>query len=104
MDYKIIWSPQAEISFELIIDYLTIEWTNKEIENLILQTQSKIALIAKSPYLFRSSEKENIHEVLITKHNLLLYQISETNKKVELLAFLIPVKTPKRSLINKIIA
>lgn len=96
MAYKIIWSPQAEITFDAIIDYLITEWSNKEIENLIISTQSKIALIAKNPYLFKGSEKENIHEVLITKHNLLLYQVSDNENKIELLAFFDTRQNPKK--------
>ena len=40
--------------------------------------------------------KQNIHEVLITKHNLLLYQINETELKVELLAFFDTRQHPKK--------
>ena len=98
MAYKVIWSMQAEITFENVIDYLAEYWTNKQIENLIIRTDELIHLISKNPFLFRGSEKQNVHEVLVTKHNLLLYQINNTEKKVELLAFFDTRQNPKKKL------
>jgi plasmid stabilization system protein ParE len=96
MAYKVIWSPQAEITFENVITFLSENWTNKQIENLLARTNKLINLISKNPFLFKGSEKQNIHEVLITKHNLLLYQINETELKVELLAFFDTRHHPKK--------
>jgi plasmid stabilization system protein ParE len=96
MAYKVIWSPQAELTFENVITYLTENWTNKQIENLLVRTNKLINLISKNPFLFKGSVKQNMHEVLITKHNLLLYQINETELKVELLAFFDTRQHPKK--------
>lgn len=87
MAFKIIWSPEAEKTFDDIINYLEKNWSEKEIRKLISTTERIVLLLEQNPYLFRGSEKESIYEVLIGKHNLLLYQISETHKKVELLSF-----------------
>ena len=38
MAYKVIWSPQAELTFENVITYLTENWTIKQVENLITRT------------------------------------------------------------------
>jgi plasmid stabilization system protein ParE len=96
MAYKIIWSPQAELTFENVINYLSENWTIKQVENLLSRTNKLIGLISKNPFLFRGSEKQKIHEVLVTKHNLLLYQINETELKVELLAFFDTRQNPKK--------
>jgi plasmid stabilization system protein ParE len=85
MAYKIIWLPKAEKRFGEIIKYLEQEWTPKEIERLIIKTNTVIAILSISPAVFRKSPSKNIHEVLVTKHNLLLYRIK--GKKVELLTF-----------------
>jgi hypothetical protein len=59
-------------------------------------------LISKNPFLFRRSEKQNLHEVLVTKHNLLLYQINEPNQKIEFLAFFDTRQHPKKKIkLNK---
>lgn len=98
MAYKIIWSPKAEKTFEGVIEYLQRKWTNKQIQYFVERTDKTVRLLAINPYMFRGSEKENLHEVLITKHNLLLYQISSKEKKVELLSFFDTRQNPKNKL------
>lgn len=95
MAFKIIWSPEAEKTFEEIIHYLEINWSEKEIKKLITSTEKTIFLLQQNPFLFRGSEKENIYEALIGKQNLLLYQIIENSKKVELLSFWDARQNPK---------
>ncbi|MFM2223981.1 MAG: hypothetical protein RJA07_183 [Bacteroidota bacterium] len=87
MAYKIVWTPLATETFDHVIDYLENRWTKKEIENFITRTEHIISILKINPYAFRKSLKANIHEVLITKHNLLLYQINTTKNIVELLTF-----------------
>lgn len=74
MAKEIRWSDEAEISFDNIVNYLQIKWTDKEIEKFVTATHKTIRLIAENPNLFRSSNIENLREALITKHNLLLYK------------------------------
>ena len=96
MAYKIIWSPKAEETFEKVIEYLKENWTDKQIKNFVSETERVINLIAKNPYLFRASEKESIFEAIITKHNLLLYQLNDETKEVELLAVFDTRQHPKK--------
>jgi plasmid stabilization system protein ParE len=85
MAFEIIWLPRAEQRFDEIIDYLEREWTAKEIKTLIAKTNTVLAILSVSPTTFRKSPHKKIHEVLVTKHNLLLYRVK--GKKVELLTF-----------------
>lgn len=96
MAYKIIWSPKAINSFENVIEYLDKHWTLKEVINFVKHSEKTIQIISQNPYLFRRSEKQNIHEVLVTKHNLLLYQVIGKIKKVELLVFFDTRQHPKK--------
>lgn len=96
MVYKVIWSPEAEKTFEDVISYLEVNWSKKEIRNFILKTESIISILTINPYLFRGSDKVSIYEVLIGKQNLLLYQINESKKRVELLNFWDTRQNPKR--------
>lgn len=95
MAFKIIWSPEAEKTFEEIINYLEINWSEKEIRKFVSETEKIIFLLQQNPFLFRGSEKENVYEALIGKQNLLLYQIIENSKKVELLSFWDARQNPK---------
>ena len=87
MAYKIIWSPEAVNTFEKIIQYLSENWSSKEITSFIDDTERTVVLLEKKPFLFRGSTTENVHEALITRHNLLLYQIAKSHKRVELISF-----------------
>ena len=101
MAYKIIWSPEAIDTFDKIIKYLSENWSAKEISNFIDDAEHTLLLLEKNPFLFRGSTKENVHEALITKQNLLLYQISESGKKVELISFWDTRQNPKRKFLKK---
>ena len=94
MAYKIIWLPTAEKRFHEIIAYLEKEWTEKEIVSLVIKTQTVITIISVSPLTFRKSPSKKIHEVLVTKHNLLLYRVK--GRRVELLTFFDTRQHPKR--------
>ena len=96
MAFKIIWSPKATKTFDKVIDYLTANWTEKEITVFVKETDHVVYLICKNPYLFRGSEKENVFEGIITKHNLLLYQVDKKNNKIELLSFFDTRQNPKK--------
>lgn len=94
MAKKIIWSSRATASFDRIVKYLEKEWTKKEIEKLISNTQKVLHQIESGELKFRSSGKKDIHEVLVTKHNLLLYRIKKN--QIDLLIFYDTRQHPKK--------
>lgn len=96
MAYQVIWSPEAVHTFDKVIEYLEAHWTPRKIIRLLERTNDVEYLLEQNPYLFRGSDKENIHEALVTKQNLLLYQINESEKQVELLSFWDTRQHPKK--------
>jgi plasmid stabilization system protein ParE len=78
MAKKIIWSNEAIKSFDDVLGYLKENWTEKEIDNFILQTGAAVDLISEFPFMFRKYNKHNIRAALITKHNLLVYKVYRT--------------------------
>ena len=85
MAYEIVWLPKAKKRYDEIIDWLSENWTSREIANFIIRTKEVLEIISNNPDLYRKSGKENVHEALITKHNLLLYR--KKRNKVELMTF-----------------
>ncbi len=75
MAKEIIWSPRSEATFYNVIEYLQAKWTDKEIDNFLNATENVINYISEFPLMFRKTNKKNIHEALITPHNLLIYKI-----------------------------
>jgi plasmid stabilization system protein ParE len=100
MAFKIVWSKEAEDTFEEIISYLEIKWTEKEIEKFVSETSKIVSILKKNPFLFRGSDKAKIFEVLIGKQNLLIYQINESEKRVELLSFWDTRQNPRSKFIK----
>lgn len=94
MALKVVWMPTAEVKFQKIVDYLIENWTEKEIFNLIQQTELTIELISNFPKLFRKSKKRNIYEAVITKHNMMIYQIN--NGQIEILTFFDTRQNPRK--------
>lgn len=94
MEYQIIWLPKAEERFQEIIEYLDYKWNDKVIADFIERTETVLLQIKRRPTMFRHSAKMNIYEVLITKHNLLLYQIK--GSRIELLTFFDSRQNPKK--------
>lgn len=83
MGFEIIWSPKADQNFAAIINYLEINWTKKEIKNFIIRTNSVLLLLSESPNLYKSSSsRKQIREVVLTKHNILIYQIEKETVKI----------------------
>ena len=100
MAFKIVWSKEAEDTFEENISYLEIKWTEKEIKKFVSETSKIVSILKKNPFLFRGSDKAKIFEVLIGKQNLLIYQINESEKRVELLSFWDTRQNPRSKFIK----
>lgn len=101
MAYKIIWAPEAIHTLEKIVVYLSENWSNKEVSSFLDKVERTIKILEQNPFLFRGSISHNVHEALITKHNLLLYQIIEAENKVELLSFWDTRKNPTKKFKKK---
>ena len=54
--YKLLWSDRALADLQTIIDYLTENWTPKEIQNLARRLDKRLNLIAINP---RTLSKDN---------------------------------------------
>ena len=91
---KIIWTPTADESFSRVLKYLQDEWTEKEIEKFIEATDFVVHYISVKPLMFRRTNKRNVHEALITEHNLLIYKIYPTH--ISLITFWDTRQNPKK--------
>lgn len=85
MGKQVIWTPEAESTFESVIMYLERKWTEREIANFIEATSRIVEYITEHPRMFRKTNKRNVHEALVTPHNLLIYKVYST--RIDLLTF-----------------
>ncbi|CAN5364102.1 hypothetical protein BH10BAC1_BH10BAC1_03020 [soil metagenome] len=99
MAKEVKWTSEAQDTFDKIIAYLEVKWTDKEVSNFINSTNKIIFYISENSQMFRESKKQNIREAVVTKHNLLLYRIKP--KHIELLTFWDTRKNPKKKFKKK---
>jgi plasmid stabilization system protein ParE len=94
MAKEVRWTLEAVDRFQDVIDYLETEWTEREIINFIAATNNIIRLISERPRMFRKTNKRDVHEALVTPHNLLIYQVY--SKHIDILTFWDTRKNPKK--------
>jgi len=85
MSYQIIWSPQANYSYQQILKYLQNRWTEREINNFIERTEEGLSFISQNTLLYRYSKQNDSYKSVVTEQTSLIYQINQD--KVELLSF-----------------
>jgi plasmid stabilization system protein ParE len=81
----VFWTLEAEETFEAIIEYLEYKWTEKEIEQFVRLTDRVMELISMHPRMYRKTNRKNIHEALVTPHDLIIYKIYPN--RIDLLLF-----------------
>lgn len=87
MPYHITWSPRARISYLNILEYLSNEWTSKEVETFFERTESVLNSIRQHPALFEYSPKSNTHRCVLTEQITLFYRVKSPEQTIELLVF-----------------
>lgn len=94
MAQQIRWTPEAISTFERIISYLQSEWSEREIAHFIRATQRTIEYIAEHPKMFRKTNRQGLHEALVTPHNLLIYKVYRN--RIDLITFWDTRQNPRR--------
>ncbi|GAB1447807.1 hypothetical protein MASR2M44_08060 [Bacteroidota bacterium] len=94
MTRPVFWTPEAEATFENVINYLERKWIEPEVINFIEATERVIGYISSHPRMFRKTNKRNVHEALVTPHNLLIYKVYPS--RIDLLTFWDTRQHPRR--------
>lgn len=89
-----MWTPEAEETFDAVIEYLESKWTEREIEHFVRSTDHVMELISEHPRMYRKTNRKNIHEALVTPHNLLIYKIHPS--RIDLLMFWDTRQNPRK--------
>ena len=75
---QVIWTPEAEATFNQNIAYLQQEWNDKVIERFIDKTDKLIILISEQPLLFPfAHKKKSIRKCLVVKQVSLYYRVQK---------------------------
>jgi plasmid stabilization system protein ParE len=80
MALRILWSPRALENFHNVISYLEENWTEQVVRTFVIRTEKILQIILDHPEIFRTiSDKSQIREAVVTKHNLLIYKTTKTH-------------------------
>ena len=70
-----MWSDRALSDLKNIIDYLTENWTQREIQNFVRKLDKRLHLISINPNLFPPTARRlNIRRSVLTKHTVIYYR------------------------------
>jgi plasmid stabilization system protein ParE len=94
MAKQVRWTSEAETTFEGVIEYLESKWTDREIEKFVSATNRVVDYISEQPKMFRKTNKRNVHEALLTTHNLLIYKVYPTH--IDLITFWDTRRNPRK--------
>lgn len=93
--YKILWTNNAISELEETIEYLEINWSEKELRKFSEKLDHTIELISKTPEIFPNSyEKKGIRKAVVEKHNNLYYRIKE--KSIEIISLFSNQQNPDK--------
>lgn len=86
---KIIWLPRALQTYIANIQYLQLNWTDREIEQFKILVENKIENISHHPNLgsARNISKQNIRFTLVHKRVALIYKYKPDGNEIELMVF-----------------
>ena len=83
--YKILWTDHALNELKKTIEYLEMNFSEKELKRLAQKIESTTELISQNPKLFTKSDKKEVFRVTILKFNTMYYRIKEDT--IEILSF-----------------
>ena len=78
MDYKIFWTEEAIQNLEEIIDYLSTEWTQREVDNFKEKLTKQLALIKRNPRMFPvSTFQPKLRKAVLSKQTSIFYEVGD---------------------------
>ena len=93
--YKLMWSDRALSDLRNIIDYLTENWTHREIKNFAQRLDKRLNLISVNPNLFpRTTRRRNVRKSVLTKHTVIYYKT--VDNVVTIVTLFDPRQNPKK--------
>lgn len=88
MAYKIIWSPEAVKTFDAIVEYISVNFTNKEVAFFINSVNRRLLAMTYFPKTSRTiTAGSRRRKAVIHKRTVLIYTIRARKKEIELLFF-----------------
>jgi len=76
MEVEIVWTKQAKLSYDKIIDYLLENWNYNITDDFSSRVYEILSLLETQPFMgHKTSDDDYLRKVLITDKNYLYYEI-----------------------------
>jgi len=76
--FKLLWSDRASDDLRNIINYLSENWTQKEIKKFAKRLEKRLQIITINPRLYPLTKKrKNVRRSVLTKQTIVYYQVTE---------------------------
>ena len=93
--YKLVWSDRALGDLRKIIDYLSENWTQKEIRSFAKKLDKRLEIISINPRLFPQTKKrKNVRRSVLTKQTVIYYE--STRDTVSVISLFDPRQAPSK--------
>ena len=84
----IVWTVSAKKSFDKIVRYLQVHWSEKEAAQFVTRTSKMITTLKRYPEMCRPSVKrKNVRIGILDKHTQIVYHYKPRGKQIEILLF-----------------
>ena len=81
---RVVWTREAEKSFNGILDYLLEVWTTKEALGFVDMVDDTVGKIIVDPEMFKVSQYDDqSREAFITRHTTMFYRILDQVIEIE---------------------
>ena len=88
MALRIIWTSQAKLGLDRVIDYLEEYWTAKEILRFEDNLNDLLELICEYPEICPKTKGiKNLRKGLVDKNNYIVYRINSNKQFIEIISF-----------------
>jgi len=87
-NWDIVWSRRAKATYFIVLDYLSENWSKKEVLQFMNRAEIVIGAIQRNPCLFvASAHNSNIRKAIVDKNNSFFYSIDSYRKRLIILTF-----------------
>ena len=85
---EIVWTDSAKISYNKIVNYLSQEWSAREVGKFVNRVQEMLSALKHYPEMCRPSNKrKNVRIGVLDKHTQIVYHYKTGKKQIEVLLF-----------------
>ncbi|WP_120181895.1 type II toxin-antitoxin system RelE/ParE family toxin [Pelobium manganitolerans] len=92
--YKIRWTSHALSELKHTINYLRLNFSERELKRLASEIERTLDLITENPLMFPHVKIKNVHRAVILRFNTLYYRIH--NEEIQIISFFSNRKNPEK--------